>query len=183
MLWVILTLAFIVLGGIVWWIHRKENRSWLDDWNIKNYGQLSVVVGLCFLVFGVGISGVYDIINHKFDYRTLEKLDNNSQLFKRRAESIGKILSIELTKYPEYEKEIFDKIKPSELMDFFAVRYPDLKSSETMIVLAKELAELQSRIYDIDLEYNGVVVKILNRQNNRLVYSPFIPMYDVEYVN
>jgi len=55
--------------------------------------------------------------------------------------------------YPQHEKTIFESIKP-ENVTAYMIKYPDIKSSETLIKLCEEIKRLVGNIYSSDRQIN-----------------------------
>jgi len=114
------------------------------------------------------------------DNQSITMVTENIKVFQKKYDAIGLELKTELSKYPEYEKDIFEKISP-EAMSLYFVKYPELKSIESVTLLTTELVRLHSVIYDQQIERNRFIKDILYRNDNKLVYSVFMKRYDVNY--
>lgn len=134
-----------------------------------------IIAFIFFLAFSIN-----NTIDHKNDYNNLRRIESNKKIFNNKYQAVGTELKSELNKYPLHEKDIFDKISPDKVNLYF-VKYPELKSVESITLLAQQLASLQSRIYDTDLEYNNVVLIIKKRQENKWWYCFWLKTYDVNF--
>ena len=142
------------------------------------------LVGLGFIWVALLVGGVIqvacDTVGQKNDYNSLSMLDSNRIIVEKKYDVIGAELRTELSKYQKHEDMIFDKITPGT-MDIYLVKYPELRSVESITLLAQELAKLQAKIYDVDITYNRVVLKIKKRQENKFWYSIFTPRFEVAF--
>lgn len=149
-------------------------RMWDED-------GLFVLVVLWVVLLAVGmIQAMENSVEQKNDYNSLLMLNSNRAIVEQKYNAIGAELRTELSKYAEYENMIFDKITP-DAVDIYLVKYPELKSVESITLLAKELANLQAKIYDVDISYNQIVLKIKKRQENKFWYSIFTPHFEVAF--
>lgn len=164
----LLLIAFIILLALSILVIKIGEGGW-------------AVLLLTFVVFvATTIQSAMDPMEQKNDYNKLLMLNSNRLIIENKYEEIGTNLRSELSKYIEHEKAIFDKLTP-ETISFYFAKYPELKGVESVTMLARELAKLQSKIFDIDIKYNAVVLIIKKRQENKFVYSPFTPKFEVEF--
>lgn len=159
----------------------------LIKWLANGYGETGYGEGfgwclflfILFMLFAVGIS-IDCSITHKNNYNKLTMLESNRKIYENKYVAIGNEFKSELSKYPIHEKEVFNKITPEKISLYF-VKYPELRSVESIILLSKELASLQSKIYDADLEYNNTVLTIKKYQENKWWYGFWLNTYDVKF--
>lgn len=102
-------------------------------------------------------------------YRQIE------QIYQSKAEALtAEFAQYLASEYPEYEKNIFDKISPGTVGMYF-VKYPELRSSETIVVLVEHINELQSDVYAQQVSVAKVEKDIRYRQRNPWLLQSMIP--------
>ena len=157
-----------VIQAVGWW--RREDPT-------GAVGLLFAVI----IVLGCYISMICGVNSSQIhDNQSITMVTENIKVFQKKYDAIGLELKTELSKYPEYEKDIFEKISP-EAMSLYFVKYPELKSIESVTLLTTELVRLHSVIYDQQIERNRFIKDILYRNDNKLVCSVFMKRYDVNY--
>ena len=79
-------------------------------------------------------------------------------------------------KYPELEREIFKLITESKSDVHVILNYPELKSSETLLALVKQINSLAEEVYKgrSDLEYTYARVRFFNK-NLWFYFRPSVP--------
>lgn len=169
---IVILIMLLFLGVSLFEIFLSKDR---DNGLIALCISLAIAAGL----MGGIVNGI-NSINHRNDHNKLSMLDSNRSIYERKYETIGSELRLELSKYPKFESEMFDKISPEKL-DLYFVRYPNLRSVESISLLAKQLASLKSAIYDIDVAYNEVVLVMRKRQENQWWYG-WMNEYDVNFI-
>jgi len=87
-------------------------------------------------------------INQEANYQVL---DNKINIMYNQAEVITSQLKIEVSKYEVHEKETFESITPQNLQ-FFWVKYPELKSAETVKSLMEQIGWLYKSANDYKMQ-------------------------------
>lgn len=75
-------------------------------------------------------------------------------------------------KYLDHEKEVFKGLTPDKV-SIFAAGYPEVKASDTLLALVKKINELQTSIYDEDLNVANMKKNMRVRSRN-LWILPFL---------
>jgi hypothetical protein len=114
------------------------------------------------------------------ELETCEMTIKNIEIYKKQKETISSEIKQELYKYPSFEREIFENISPEQL-SLYMVKYPELKSSETMLALTNQLISLQKTIYNNEIKKNLIIKGIKYRNKNKILYSYFMPRYKINY--
>ena len=79
----------------------------------------------------------------------------DKEIYKKQADELLAEFSILLAeKYPNFEKEIFENMKP-EKVTAYMIKYPELKSSQTICKLVDLINSKKEKIYDCDLKITG----------------------------
>lgn len=109
------------------------------------------------------------------DFEDLKKFDNLEIIYEQKANELTKrFTKILLEIYPQHEKEIFNKISP-EKVDIYLVKYPELKTSRTVILLTEQINGLQSDRYEQMIKKECVLKDIRFRLRNPWIWYWFIP--------
>lgn len=70
------------------------------------------------------------------------------KILTNKAEALSKQFAYYLAEvYPNHEKEIFTEISPSNI-ELYLARYPEIKSSATILKLVEEIGDLREDVYD-----------------------------------
>ncbi len=174
-------LLFLVVTVYFIYCLTRCIKAW--GWGCTNNDTPASLLLLMCVIVSIGIS-VLTLCRETSaqirDVTSIEMVEENIQVYEKKYNAIGLELKTELSKYPEYEKEIFNSISP-EKMSLYFVKYPELKSIQSVTILAKELMKLRSTIYDKEIEKNKHIRDIQYRNSNRVVYSVFMPRYKVNY--
>jgi len=151
MFWLVLfVLTGILTGGLFW----KGTRS-RDDWPWVT-GIFSCVLCVVALLILCIVNGAF----HEDQIANFEEIRAGDKLkivFKNKAEHLSQELSILLYEaYPEYEKDILKAIAKNKLLLF---KYPEIKSSETIMLLANKVEGYWN-------DYYGELSQIQNKMAN-----------------
>jgi len=148
MIWIILTLSFL-LGFFISVLMHKYSKKYIkiyegEGWPVFAAVNIILTFFCAFFLFIATVSGYSNQIN---DFYDLKKIDQLESMYKEKAEALtAQFASYLAEAYPEHERLIFDKISPDKVSLYF-VKYPDLKSSETMTALVGEISKLQADYY------------------------------------
>ena len=113
--------------------------------------------------------------SHLKQYETLEQLRNQEKIYENRANILVSEFSNYLAVvYPNHEKEIFEKISPNTI-DIYLVKYPELRSSDTIVELVKQIRSLSDDIYRQQLRREEILRDMRYRQINPWILHGFIP--------
>jgi hypothetical protein len=112
--------------------------GWLWFWSF-----MGLAVGL------VGLLAVF--LSFRWNAEQIQACVEKDVLYADQAENLTEKFRAELLKYPEVEREIFESISPSNF-SLYAVRYPELRSSEVLRDLADKVSGLWGRVYEVRRE-------------------------------
>jgi len=137
---------FFVIGllcFIPYKYYKKQHSSsnWWFGWGVFFY-----IISGCFVIvlFIVQLTLYTNQLN---DFENLKKFNELETIYQNKADDLTSQFAKYLYEaYPDYEKEIFQNISP-EKVDFYLVKYPELKSSETILALTSKINGLQSDYY------------------------------------
>ena len=123
---------------------------------------VSVIIGIFFAVMLVINTGI-NYGDQIESFEMLEEQQNVIGLYESKSQHISNQFVKYLTAYPEFEAGIYDKISP-ENIDIYMVKYPELKSSETVIALVDNIHVLQTEVYDAKIKIEKIKRDIRYRQ-------------------
>jgi hypothetical protein len=107
-------------------------------------------------------------------FEDVKKLQAVSMIYQDKAEMLtGEFVSYLANTYPDLERDIFSSISPEELT-VYMVKYPEIKSSETLIALVGQINSLQTDYYDTQIEIEEALAKIRFRKVNPWIINLFI---------
>ena len=87
-------------------------------------------------------------------FETIEEKRKNKKTYQDEADQlIGEFKIYLADQYPEHEKMIFEQIKP-ENVTAFAIKYPEIKTNETLAKLCGLIENKVSKIYKQDRDIN-----------------------------
>ena len=141
-------------------------------------------IGLVALIFFLFLGTVNQMANYTEQVDDLEEVTRMKNVIKiydtkatNLAKEFGEYLAV---KYPKQEKDIFEKIKPGTI-DIYLVKYPEIRSHETIMALVKQLRSLRDDVYDTQIKLEGTLKKLRYRIKSPWVFIP-MPGYvtDVE---
>jgi uncharacterized membrane protein len=174
MFWIIPIVAFIVIAALGFWrgnVLDKNNRDG-DGW--CGFGIFMTILAALALV----VSVFHTLVTYsaqKYDNEDLIRIQQQTDIYQKRADVLTKQFAHYLADvYPQHEKGIFDKIKPGEV-DIYLVKYPELKSSETITQLIKEIRSLQDDYYSQQLERAQILRNMRYRTKSPWVFQFAMP--------
>ena len=143
-----------------------------NRWNDAGVDLLIVVVIVFLMGFIVSGAGW---VNQVSDLEDIKKFQKIETIYQAKA----KVLTAEFAKhlaktYPEYEKDIYDKISPDKV-DLYFVAYPELRASEALVALVDRINKLQSDIYDQRIKAEQMFKNIRFRLRNPWLLRFMIP--------
>ena len=76
--------------------------------------------------------------------------------------------------YPQHEKDLFKDMSP-EKVSIYMVKYPEIRSSETMVKLVEEIGKLQNDVYHQRLARTDAEQRIRVRLRNPWLIHFWLP--------
>lgn len=126
----------------------------------------AIIFGFCFTFFGSLIPTLVAYTNNVNDTQDIFKYQRNEQTYIKRAENLtGQFKSYLAVQYPNYEKSIFKAISPGNVAAYL-VKYPELRSSETIVALVNQIRDLNDAVYQQELSISQKLANIGSRQHN-----------------
>ena len=124
------------------WALKRWNWGRESD-NSKDTCFLAIVFfAFAFIFLLINVLAKYS--SQLSDFAEILKIEKQINIYQKRSDNFSDIIRSELKKYPDYEKEIIDNITPNILLKF-----PDLKSNETMSKTVNDLLKIQDDVYKL----------------------------------
>lgn len=169
MFFVILFLVFLFLGIIGTILYYKDTEELGVIFMAIGYtvGVILFLICLC-----LNLSAYYDQIDN---IESLQQIDQEIVILEKRSETLlpeFRRYLVEL--YPEYEKNVYDKISP-ENISIYLVKYPELKTIEGVKLLVEKINQIKDSIYQKEIEKTKVEKDIRVRGRNKLILTGILP--------
>jgi len=184
MLIFLISLVFLITSSYFFIKHKLQslsknsNPSYYSNEIKLTYRVFLTLFIFTFLISIFGTGGMY--VEQKRDFEEVTKTIKVEKIYKTKAIELTSTFSSYLSKqYPNFEKDIFDKIKP-ETIPIYLVQYPDLKSSETIMLLVEKINKLQNDTYDQQIEREKILKRVRFRTKNIWWWNWTIPNYKME---
>jgi len=113
---------------------------------------------------------------HVDDIETIDKCQADRVVYEEKADKLIKQFELYLGKsYPKHEKALFDQMTPEQVVAY-ALKYPEIRSSETMSKLCDEINHLTTQIYNCDISINHIKRDLTVRQRTMFLFGvPLLP--------
>ena len=169
MLFLIAAGFLVVLSVICFILYRKNPRSDWDDGGIASLIIAIIIFCLGLLSSGIGWAVQVD------DIENIKKYQQVEVIYQKKANALTTEFAKHLADaYPKHEREIFEKISPDKVSWYFS-KYPELRASETLLALVKEINKLQSDVYNQQITVEQVRQNIRFRLRNPWYFTFMIP--------
>lgn len=143
-----------------------------SDYDIAKTLNIVFSCILFLVLMGVNLS---TISMQKGRYQDLRTLQETKQIYQTRlTEMTVKFENILIKNYPNYEKDIFDKITPEDFT-MLMVKYPELKTALTSINYVDKIQGLNDDVYQMDIHIRNKVNEIRFCLINPWVMTWFLP--------
>lgn len=143
-----------------------------SEW--ENGGFFFSFIAVALVIIGFLVSSI-EWAEQISDFEDVKKFQKVEAIYQSKAE----VLTAEFAKhlaetYPEHEKNIYDKISPDKVSMYFA-KYPELRTSDTLVALVEHINKLQSDVYDQQIKAEQMLKNIRFRLRNPWFYTFMIP--------
>jgi len=173
MLFLLAAALVAVLAGICFWrgIAIRDlfpNNDWGGGGVLLSFIAVIVVI-LGFVISGAMWAAQID------DFENIKKYKRVEAIYQAKAGALTAEFTGHLAKtYPEHEKEIYDKISPDRVSMYFA-KYPELRTSETLVALVEHINKLQADVYDQQINVEQALQRTRFRLRNPWFFTFMIP--------
>jgi len=169
-------IAFILLLGVIGYNFEIEE--------VHIAGIILMGDSLLYLI----IHFIHDLVYYSAQLRRFEEVRNylkSINIFREKQKELLVDFKQYLGKeYPELEKGIFDKINDSKSDVHVVLKYPELKSSKTLMKLANKINKLADNVYSLKAMMEDMWEEVRYYKNGKWeIIKPNIPkdIYDVVY--
>jgi len=130
---------------------------------------LALTIHIEFLIGAGVLTAILILINCVYRYCQIEDLTNIKALGSKKI-IYQKMADTQLAEfknylgevYPNIEKEIFNSLSP-ENVTAYAIRYPEIKSNETIMELVKLINQKITQVYNCDIRTAEIEARIIRR--------------------
>ncbi len=146
---------------------------------IAPYNSDGFWIFLVFSIIGAIVNLVANAAMYLGQVENIEKIpeaEARQAIFVEKANALTGEFKMWLGKeYPDVEKEIFKSLTPATI-SIFAAKFPEIKSSETIMNLVSRISDLQSSIYREKLDIEGSKRRIRITKRNPFILNRIIPI-------
>lgn len=170
-------MIFLIVGIIAiiaFWLLELHFRK---TKNTNEYGLgyfLAGFFGFCFIFFGSIIPSIVGYVNEIDNETAITQYKSNEVIYQKKADTITAQLSTYLSvQYPNLEKDILGSLAKNPNLLF--LKFPQLRSSETIISLANQYSNLESQVFTQETNVTAKEQKIQARQRDIFLLQFVIP--------
>lgn len=166
-----LTFGLVSLFFLILYRYSDPDLRSVDSLVASKVFLIFFLIGFLASIFAT--AGYY--VSQRNDFEELKKVENVEVIYKKKAIILTESFTAHLSgAYPDFEKGIFEKIKPNNV-SVYLVRYPELKSSQTIMLLVEKINKLQDDIYDQQINKEKILKMLRFRTKNIWFWTYFIP--------
>jgi len=164
-------LVLLLIGAVLIFVDMQYKLS--DEGALIVIGLLLIIVCVALLIV-LNVCGVYRQLN---GFESLTMLERQEQICSTKAQALTDEFAHYLAEmYPEHEARIYDRISPDNL-NVYLVQYPELRTHETLLSLVSNINQLQSDVYDKQLERETIKRDLRFRPKSPVLIGWLIPKY------
>ena len=154
-------------------LYDQDKVNWDHKYNSTVRADLSfcgtVLVAIFFLA--VNAAGYY---SHVDDLESITRNNAVVTIYKDKADTLTKQFVKYLMNYSDFEKDIYTQISPKDV-DIYMVKYPELKSSTTVIALVDNIYKLQDDVYNTEIEIETHKKDLRTRKRDPFLITSLLP--------
>jgi len=146
--YLIISIPFVLLSitGLIYYLKIGKNKNYSDDFRGDGMFVGTFIVE-CLITLIFLIATMVCSSNNTFNKEDLKKTQKYETILNDKANNLTTQFAKYLAElYPNLEKNIFKDISPKDV-DIYLVKYPQLKSSDTIKKLVSEISKLQDAVY------------------------------------
>jgi hypothetical protein len=133
----------------------------------------SIIIGVIFILLLI-LHTMFGYTHQIGAFEKLKEQQNIVGLYESKAKSLTMQFAKYLLPYQDYEKSIYDKISPDNI-DIYMAKYPELRTSDTIIALVDNIHGLQTEVYDAKITIERIKRKMRYRKVDPWAVTYFIP--------
>ncbi len=179
----VMFIVFPIIGLLLLSLYSMHRIRQITTKNLTRTGDwefcivVSSVIIICLILIELIITPI-EIYKQRKDYMSVLEYNQRETIYEKKAKALTKEFASYLaTTYPEYEKNIYNSIKPNKI-DIYLVKYPELKTADTIMALVTEISKLQADKYEQQLLKTKYVRRMKFRSINPWLLSWFIPTFE-----
>lgn len=173
MLLLILALISLIFSAICFWRYRWHlKRDNTTDYNVG----MKIFIIIAIIIFGISyiVTGIAYVMQVS-DFEDIKKFQKVEKIYQVKAKKLTAEFAKYLAQmYPEHEKNIYEKIIPDKV-DLYLIKYPELRTSETLLTLVAESNKLQCAIYDQQIAVEEFFKNTRLRLRNPWLVTSMLP--------
>lgn len=173
-------LLCILLTCVLWKMERtaialfsKGKVEWEHKYHCGVRRGLSVVGTIVFTVFFL-LANTFSYYHHLDNIESIERNKSVVTIYQSKADTLTKQFVKYLMNYSDFEKDIYSKISPQDV-DIYMVKYPELKSSTTVIALVDNIYKLQDDVYSTEIGTEDHRKQLRVRKRNPFILTSLLP--------
>lgn len=181
-------MIFLVIGGcaVFFTVVFLALATWADGsykTDLSQFFTFLMVVSV--VVFGISVAGLVigTSVSYSNQLSRFEAVKENlavTKILQARADNLTAQFTEYLAKqYPQYEKDIFGAIAPQNV-EVYLAKYPEIKSSETLLALVGQIRQLNDSVYDQQIRLEGTLRSIRFAPQNPWTWHSWIPQASPE---
>ena len=173
MFFLIVSLICFILSGLSFWRYIVLNqRKKLNEWDIG--AVMLSALGTVFVITSI-IFSMIEISSQLDNIEELQRYSDNEKIYRTKCEDLTKQFAIYLSdKYPKHEKDIFKSISPDKIY-IYLVKYPEIKSNQTIMKLVEYISYYQEEIYAQKIARVKMHKQMRYRKINPWIFNYLIP--------
>ena len=154
-------------------LYDQDKVDWDHKHNSTVRAELSfvgtVIAVIIFLM--INAAGYY---SHVDDLESITRNNAVVTIYKDKADTLTKQFVKYLMNYSDFEKDIYTQISPKDV-DIYMVKYPELKSSTTVIALVDNIYKLQDDVYNTEIEIETHRKQLRTRKRDPFLITSVLP--------
>ena len=172
-MFIVLAVCCMMISGICFFrynVLKKRGRETDYDGGGIAFIFIALIIG----IFGIIASGA-GWLEQIDDSENIQKFSKVEAIYRTKAEALTAEFAKYLAEtYPKHERDIYGKISPDKVA-LYAVKYPELKASETLMALVAQINKLQSDVYTQQINAEEARKRMRVRLRNPWLCSFMIP--------
>ena len=154
-------------------LYRDREMTWTEKANRDGCRIVSGVLTVLILLVLL-LSNGEGYFNHIDNIESIERDKKVVTIYKDKAVSLTKQFAKYLMNYSDFEKDIYSQISPKDV-EIYLVKYPELKSSKTVLALVDNIYKLQDDVYATEIAIEDHKKDMRARLRNPFIFTSILP--------
>lgn len=175
-MFLILIAVMFFIGGICLYNKGKKIMN-----NRDSNGEIAKGFGIAIFAIGAIIAFSSMVITfgyisvQKSDFERIIAIEKIEEIYEEKSDVLSqRFATYLLTNYQEYEAGIFQNIKPEDIK-IYMVKYPELRTSETILALVEKINQLETDKYNQQIRKENILANVRFRTKNPWIFSSWVP--------